>query len=254
MELINNFGAKIYEFETIDSTNIFAKNLCKENPKNGTIIISKEQTNGRGRFGNSWESSKDKGLYYSIIFKKSNENLKYETLTLFICLSITKLLEDYSISSYIKWPNDILINGKKVCGILCETTSNNFEEFVVVGIGINLYHNENDFEGELKRKATSLNLNTPYKIERNFFINNLTNYLFEYYNYFLSNDFENFLLEYTNKSFLVNKKINLNLNGNKLQGTVNGFDKFGKLILKTLDNDLILINSGEVSLENTYNT
>ena len=252
MELINTFNAPIHEFEIIDSTNRFAKNLCKENPKIGTIIISKEQTNGRGRLGNYWESSKDNGLYYSIIFKKFKDDLKYETLTLFICLSITKLLEDYSISSYIKWPNDILINRKKVCGILSEVTSNNFGEFIIVGIGINLYHNENDFPEELRNKATSLNLNTTHKIDRHFFINNLTNHLFKYYNYFLSNDFENFLLEYTNKSFLIDKKVNLNLNGNKLQGIVNGFDKFGKLILKTSDNNLISINSGEVSLENTY--
>ncbi len=252
MNLVNNFNAPIYEFEILDSTNKFAKDLCNKNPKSGTIIIAKEQTNGRGRLGNTWESQKDNGLYYSIVFKKSDAQLKYETLTLFICLSITRLLEEYSISSYIKWPNDILISGKKVCGILSESTSTDFGEFIIIGIGINLYHKMTDFSQEIKNKATSLNLNTTRKINRTFFINSLTDYIFQYYNHFLMDNFENFLLEYTNKSFLVNKKINLNMNGQEIQGIVNGFDKFGRLILKVSQNKSISINSGEISLENIY--
>lgn len=251
MNLINAFDAPIYKFETIDSTNKYAKNLCNTNPKTGTIIISNEQTNGRGRFGNSWESSKNNGLYYSIIFRKEFENLKYETLTLFICLGITKLLEDYSISSNIKWPNDILINHKKVCGILCESISNTYGEFIIAGIGINLYHNKNDFPNELREKATSLKLNTPKIIIKNYFINSFTNYLFKYYNYFLSNNFENFLHEYTDKSYLLNKKIYIKLNENEVNGTVYGFNNFGHLLLKT-DNEIISINSGEISLKNVY--
>lgn len=252
MDLINSFNAPIYEFETIDSTNKYAKIFCTTNPKNGTIIISNEQTNGHGRLGNSWNSSKGKGLYYSIILKKEFKNLKYESLTLFISLGITKLLEDYSINSKIKWPNDILINDKKVCGILCELTSNNNGEFIILGIGINLYHEKNDFPSEIENKATSLKLNTPQPIIRNYFINSLTNYLFKYYNYFISYDFENFLHEYKKKSYLLNKEIKINLNNENINGIVYDFNSEGHLLLKTHDKKIISINSGEVSLRNTY--
>lgn len=251
MNLFNIFSAPIIELKTIDSTNKYAKEFCKKNPENGTIILADEQTNGRGRFGNTWESSKNNGLYYSIIFKKENDNLKYETLTLFICLGITRLLEDYSIPSQIKWPNDILIDGKKVCGILSEFTSTDSGDFIIVGIGINLYHNECDFPDELKHKATSLKLNTPNNIIKTYFINSLTNYIFDYYNYFLFNPFEKFIKEYTDKSCLINKEITLNLKGNEITGTVLGFNSYGHLMLNT-SNKTIEINSGEISLSNTY--
>lgn len=250
MNLFNIFSAPIIEFKTIDSTNKYAKELCKTNPENGTIIIADEQTKGRGRFGNTWESHKNKGLYYSIIFKKL-PNLNYETLTLFICLGITKLLEDYSIESKIKWPNDILINGEKVCGILSEVTQSPNEDYIIIGIGINLYHDKEDFPQELKYKATSLKLHTPNNILKTYFVNSLTNYIFDYYNYFLSNSFESILTEYKNKSFLINKEITLNLNGKQVTGIVEDFNTLGHLILNT-ENEKIEINSGEISLENIY--
>lgn len=251
MNLINIFNAPIYEFETIDSTNKFSKDLCKDNPQNGTIVISNEQTQGRGRLGNSWESSKNKGLYFSIIFKCDTPNLKYELLTLFVCLGITDLLKDYSIHSKIKWPNDILINGKKVCGILSEMVSNSYGSFVVVGIGINLYQTLSDFPPELQEKATSLSLNTEDVIIKNFFVNSLISYLFKYYNYFLEDDFEKFLPKYINKSSIINREITIKLNGVDTSGVVCGFNELGHLLLKK-DNEVISINSGEVSLTHTY--
>ena len=251
MNLFNIFSAPIIELKIIDSTNKYAKDLCKTNPENGTIIIAEEQTNGRGRFGNTWESSKNNGLYYSIIFKKQNKALDYQTLTLFICIGITKLFEDYSIESQIKWPNDILINGKKVCGILSEFTSTDLGDFIIVGIGINLYHNIDDFPLELQNKSTSLKLNCNNKIIKTYFINSLTNYIFDYYNHFLSNPFEMYLNEYKSKSYLINKEITLNLNGEEITGFVIDFTNQGHLVLKTTEETLI-INSGEISLRNLY--
>lgn len=251
MELINAFNAPIYQFDIIDSTNRFAKNLCKNNPQNGTIIISNEQSNGRGRLGNTWESCKDKGLYYSIILKIPDKNIKCELLTLYICLGITELLSDYSIECKIKWPNDILINNKKVCGILSEFISNDNGVFIVVGIGVNLYHSLNDFKDELKDKATSISLNTNSTIIKNFFINSLTSYLFDYYNYFLQDNFEKFIDIYKNKSSLLGKEISIYLNGEFICGIVNGFDDNGCLLLD-IGNKVIPINSGEVTLKDTY--
>lgn len=252
MNLINVFDAPIYEFDTIDSTNKYAKDLCKEYAKNGTIVISNHQTNGRGRLGNSWESPENNGIYYSIIIEKLKDNLKYETLTLFICLGITKLFEDYSISSQIKWPNDILINGKKVCGILSEFTSTPKGDFIVIGIGINVYQNENDFPTELKHKATSLKLNTSTNIIKDYLINNLTSTIYDYYNRFLLNDFKSIKEEYTAKSSLINKEISVCINGNNTYGKVIGFDDYGHLLMKH-ENGLISVNSGEVTLRSVYN-
>ena len=251
MDLINTFDAPIYKFNSINSTNLYAKDLCKKNPKSGTIIISDKQTNGYGRFGNSWESSKNNGLYYSIIFEKSYKNSNYETLPLFVSLAITELLNDYEIISKIKWPNDIMIDDKKVCGILCEKTSNCFGEFIIVGIGINLYHNIEDFPKDLKSKATSLKLHTSNPIIKSYFTNSLTNYLFKYYNYFNFKSFKDFLDEYKTKSYLLNKQVSIKLNNKLNDGIVQDFNENGHIVLK-INNELVSINSGEISLKNIY--
>lgn len=251
MELINIFNAPICEFETIDSTNEYAKKFSKQNPKHGTIIISKNQTNGKGRFGNSWDSKNENGIYYSIILKMNSKNINYETLPLFVCIGITKLFEEYKTSPKIKWPNDILINEKKVCGILCESTKNSHGEFLIIGIGINLLQDENDFPPQIKHKATSLKQNTNIPIIKNNFINRLTQYLFEYYNLFLNKPFKEFIPYYENKSYILNKQISLTLNNENIFGVVCGFNEFGHLILNS-KNKIISINSGEVSLKNAY--
>lgn len=251
MNLNNIFGAQIYEFETISSTNDFSKQLCMNNPKNGTIIIANEQTEGRGRLGKTWSSIKNKGLYFSIIFKCDNNESKYKTLTLIISLAVVDLLKDYSLNPKIKWPNDILINNRKVCGILCEFKQSPHGNFVICGIGINLYQDISDFDEDLKDKATSISLNTNIKIPRNEFINNLISYLHTYYNNFNSSSFKPFLNKYTKLSSLLNKEVYLKINGRDTSGIVIGFNELGYLLLKT-SIKIIEISSGEVTLKNTY--
>ncbi|BAK81616.1 biotin--[acetyl-CoA-carboxylase] ligase [Candidatus Arthromitus sp. SFB-rat-Yit] len=251
MSLNNIFNADIYEFETISSTNDFAKQLCTNSPKNGTIIISNEQTKGKGRLGNTWSSKKDKGLYFSIIFKCINIKSNYETLTLMISLAISDLLKTYSLNPKIKWPNDILIDDKKVCGILCELKQNSHENFIICGIGINLYHDISDFDESIINKATSIILNTNIKIIKYEFINNLISHLHTYYNNFINLSFKPFLDKYISLSSILNKEVCLKINGIDVSGIVDGFDEFGHLLLKR-ENKIIKVSSGEVTLKNTY--
>ena len=251
MDLNNIFGARIYEFENISSTNDFSKQLCMDNPKNGTIVIANEQTKGKGRLGKTWSSIKNKGLYFSIIFKCDNNKSKYETLTPIISLAITDLLKNYSLNPKIKWPNDILINNKKVCGILCEFKQSPHGNFIICGIGVNLYQDISDFNEELRDKATSISINTNIKIIRNEFINNLISNLHVYYNNFNSSSLKPFLNKYTELSSLLNKEVSLKINGYDTSGNVIGFNELGYLLLKT-ENKVIEISSGEVTLKNTY--
>ncbi len=250
MEIINPFNTPIYKFESIDSTNKYGKELCKDNVENGTIILAESQTNGRGRLGNSWDSQKGKGLYYSIILHvKSSPNP--HLITLFMSLALTDLLKDYSINAKIKWPNDILIDGKKVCGILSELIIKPHGRFIIVGIGVNLYQNLSDFREELKHKATSITLNTGSTIIKNFFINSLNTYIYEYYNHFLRGDFKEFLLKYKDRSSLLNKEICVRVHDNMINGIVKGFSDNGNILIETKDRVLSL-NGGEVTLRDTY--
>jgi len=155
---------KILEFEKLKSTQKKAKEIAKE-AEPWTVVVAKEQTGGYGRKGNFWYSPKG-GLYFSVILPKTKiENL--QILTIMVAFCIAKVLkENFDLEPFIKWPNDIYVNGKKVCGVLIE----NFvlgEEIKnsIVGIGLNT--NIKEFPKDLREKATSLEQELKKEINQN---------------------------------------------------------------------------------------
>src|SRR5690606_22693461 len=112
-------GRSVYYFDSIDSTNKKAKEIAIDESE-GAVLIAEEQTQGKGRMGRSWVSPKSKGIWMSIILKPDLEPMKVPKLTLIGAAAVHKALDNMGIKTQIKWPNDILINGKKICGILTE--------------------------------------------------------------------------------------------------------------------------------------
>ncbi|MEM2842664.1 MAG: biotin--[acetyl-CoA-carboxylase] ligase [Candidatus Bathyarchaeia archaeon] len=156
---MNYKNFKIFWFKTVNSTNDIAKKLAEEGFEEGVIVISETQIKGRGRYKRTWFSPKG-GLWFSIILRPKinpNEAFKLSFLTV---LSIAKALNElYNLEVAIKWPNDILINEKKVCGILSETKIKNGKlEFIILGIGINANIPAEVFPKELKGTSTSLKI------------------------------------------------------------------------------------------------
>ena len=146
---------KILEFEKLESTQKKAKEIAKE-AEPWTVIVAKEQTLGYGRKGNFWYSPKG-GLYFSVILPKTKiENL--QILTILAAFCVAKILkEDFNLDSFVKWPNDVYVNGKKVCGILTENFFLGDKiQFSIVGIGLNT--NIENFPEDLQKKATSLKI------------------------------------------------------------------------------------------------
>lgn len=186
-------GKNIIHLDTIDSTNDYAKKIANEEEE-GTAIISEEQTKGRGRIGRIWDSNKTEGIWMSIILKPSITPYKAPFLTLIAGASIVKALSNLGIKSSIKWPNDIVINNKKICGILTELSSE-IERInhIVLGIGINVKTVE--FSQEICNIATSL-YKEGYNISRVDLVRNI----FE--------EFEDLYLEYINNN---NKEKILNI-------------------------------------------
>ena len=130
-------GRNIVHKEEIDSTNSLAK---RENKMpHGTVFMADFQTNGRGRRGNTWISKKNEGLWFSILLKPDNSSDNLSCITLVMGLAVNKALTNFiDIKTGIKWPNDIVLNNKKVCGILSEIAYKNNEiDYIVLGVGIN---------------------------------------------------------------------------------------------------------------------
>lgn len=162
---MNAFPHNSIVLDVVDSTNAWAKKNVSAFPFDmPTLITAREQTKGQGRFGASWISPKDQNLYFTLVERKISENLLLYVEA--AALAIQTLLWDWQLPSLIKWPNDILVDNKKIAGILVEEFTSQEVTWVILGIGINVNMSPDELR-EIDRPATSMkaSLGTQFKIE-----------------------------------------------------------------------------------------
>jgi BirA family biotin operon repressor/biotin-[acetyl-CoA-carboxylase] ligase len=234
---------QIEYFEEIDSTNTYL--LKRKKFDNEILVITNFQTAGRGRFSRNWISNPNENLMFSIglpSFRASD----LSKLSFLTPLSIQESIEEFlDLNLSIKWPNDLIINNKKVCGILIESLiENNENAKVVVGIGINV--NQNDFPDEIKERATSLRLIMNKVISRELLLAKIISKFFEYLILFPDN-FELIYEKYKNKCTGLGKQISLLFNDKIYNGVLNDINKSGELEL-LIDNEKLTFNSGEITI------
>ena len=244
----NIFGKSCFFFNQIDSTNVYANKIAVK-AKEGTVVFADYQTEGKGRFCNKWYSEKGAGIYLSIILKPALNIQKINIINLITAISICNMLKSFNITAYIKWPNDIILNNKKLGGILSQLNyySEN-EKYIVVGVGLNI--NNQNFGHDINQKATSLFLQYNQNFDRikimQTFLQILENMYFEYLK---NKSFNIFLEEYKNLCLNLNKEVMLFYENEKLVGKIIDITENGELIF--LKNDKkIKITSGEVSIRN----
>jgi len=242
----NIIGKKIFQFETIDSTNDYAKKIALEE-LDGTLIISEEQTKGRGRVGRQWYSKSGEGIWMSIILKPDMIPQNAPFITLIAGASIVKALNKLGIKTFIKWPNDIIINNKKVAGILTELSAEVDKiNYIVLGIGINTKTIK--FSQEISEIATSL-YREGYIISRVDIVRAILE------------EFEKLYLQYINKnsrkeilsicrrySSIIGKDVYLIKEDEKELVKCLDMNEYGNLIVRTENNIIKEIISGEVSI------
>jgi len=152
---MESLATQLLRFDSLPSTNLEAAQRAAAGAAEGLCVIAGEQTAGRGRLQRRWVSPKDAGLYFSIVLRPQFEQNSWSLLTLMAAVAVHDALrEAYTIETDIKWPNDILVDEKKLCGILAETVETPTGRAVVVGIGINL--TKDSFPAEIERLATSV--------------------------------------------------------------------------------------------------
>jgi len=229
-------GKNIYCYDEVTSTNTVAKE--KYTRPNGSIFIAKTQTNGRGRMGRTWQSD-NTGLWFSILLKPDIKPDKIPLITLIAGLAVSDEIKN----SYIKWPNDIIIDSKKICGILTELHSLNGNN-VICGIGINV--SAESFPNELKDKATSLAIaNIDYDVNRLFI--DIIERFENYYTRFIKEGFAPFRNEYKQKCITLNSDVTAVIKDKTISGTATDISENGELIISH-DNKIITVSSGEVSV------
>jgi len=243
----------IHFFESIPSTNIPAKNFAVAGALHGTAVIAANQTEGRGRLGKSWYSATGKGLYCSIIVRPDLSLEDYPKITLVAGLSVALVLDRITgRSSQLKWPNDIYFSGKKLAGILTESssmTSGLDERYAVVGIGVNVNNALDDFPLEIRSLVTSILLETTTEFAVEDLFENIRTELLKQLRKFSVGGFGPLLAQWRKKDFLFGRKMEcVSAEGKKVQGVALGPDNQGQLHVKDSDGKIHAVLSGDVRL------
>lgn len=240
-------GRNIYYYDKLSSTNEIAKTLADE-AKDGSLVISEKQIGGKGRLGRTFESPLG-GVWMSIILKPNIEPENASKLTQLAGASLITLLKNMGINSLIKWPNDIYVNGKKICGILTEMKCDMDEiHYLIVGIGINVNFTIEKLPEELHQKATSLKTEFNRTYDRNEFIANFLNIFESYYNDLVVNDnYRKVVKICQENSIILNKEAYLITPKNKEKVQCIGINDDGCLIVRTETGETKKVISGEIT-------
>ena len=243
---------RILRFESLPSTNLEAARQAGEGAPEGLCVISGEQTAGRGRLERQWVSPKGAGLYFSIILRPQFEQSVWPLLTLMAAVAVRDaLLDAYELEADIKWPNDLLVNERKLCGILAETVDTPMGRAVVLGIGINLKHGS--FPVELESVATSVESATGGVADLEMIIEPLVGSLVRYYEILqLAAGPEVIVREWSARSSYANGKRIRIANGDEvLEGTTRGLERDGALRIETDSGAVKVVRAGDVSAVRT---
>lgn len=241
-------GRTVYSVQETASTNTLAKELCREGAPHGALVICKRQTDGRGRRGREWFSQDDNSLCMSIILRPRTTAELLPRYTIASSVAVYHALRYMGIEdAAIKWPNDILINGKKVCGILFDGVFSGSEcECIICGIGINV--NGHPKDRDFSDSATSLFAQTGTLIDREILCAAILDEAEKAFAMCETDEFYTSVMEdYTENSCVLNKRVTIK-SDKDIHGTVTGFDDLGRIILKTDDGNDIAFDSGDVSL------
>lgn len=237
----------IIRLEEVDSTNLYAKkNLI--NLPDKSIILADRQTSGRGRFDRSWIDLGNDNIFMSIILKPSDNFMHcYPNLTQYLSLVLCQTIEEYGLAPKIKWPNDVLIDGKKIAGILSETVMHgNTFNGLVLGVGINLNSDNESLTLIKDKEATALNLEISVdKIDKEEFLNNLLDKFFDNYDKFLANGFAEIKDEYLSRACFMNSSVSVQVFNKKQSGIAKAITDSGELVIEK-DNKEIVLTMGDI--------
>lgn len=244
---------EVLYFDTIDSTNTKAQELAEKGYPSGTLVVADKQESGKGRRGRSWVSPSGTGIFMTLMIKPDINPNNASMLTLVAALAVAKAITSVTgEEAMIKWPNDIVINGKKVCGILTEMNAQfDYINHIVVGIGINV-HNES-FPEEISQMASSLMIEAGGKrFHRAQIIAETMSYFEQYYDTFLkTQDLSALVREYDELLVNRNKSVRVLDPKEPFDGKAMGITPKGELIVETWESRK-LVSSGEVSVRGIY--
>ena len=237
---------RVHVKEVTTSTNDDVRALAAEGAPEGTVVFAEEQVAGRGRRGNLWIAPPRRCLLFSLLLRPKHEPALWPRVTHLAALAVCRAIEPLlaPVAPLVKWPNDVLVRGRKLSGILLESAASSSGGFLILGLGLNVNLGEADFPAELQGAASSLKQETGRTINR-------TDVALKFLEHFATlyptalECFDQALAEVHQRSFLIGKHVTLNQSGCQLSGSVTGFGPGGELRLKAEGTERLL-SSGEL--------
>lgn len=240
-------------FDETDSTNTQAKAYAENGSPHGTLFVAEAQSDGKGRRGRSWDAPAGCNIYMSILLRPDIKTSTAPMLTLVMAVSVAEAIREVcEAEALIKWPNDIVLHQKKLCGILTEMSAEvSHINYVVIGVGVNV--NQEHFSEEIEKKATSIKRETGIFTEREKLIQTITEKFWRNYETFLETEDLSGIVETYNK-LLVNTdhEVRVLEPGNEYTAYSAGVNEKGELLVMTKSGEVKKIFAGEVSVRGIY--
>ena len=244
-------GKTVHFARETDSTNLWIKRLAKEGASEGTLALAEFQSAGRGRLGRSWEVPEGTSVMMSILLRPKFEPQYAPTLTLVMGMAVAKAVKNLGFDVSIKWPNDVVVSHKKICGILTEMGVRDGKiDYAVIGVGINV--NIKEFPEEMADKATSLYLESGKEFDRSQIPGLVMEAFEKYYEKFaatcdlsgLKEEYESILANYNQPVRVLAKE--------PYDGVARGITDGGELLVEKTDGTIVAVSAGEVSVRGLY--
>lgn len=246
------FGQTIHYLEECTSTQTIAYELARNGAKDGTLVIAETQTMGKGRMSRPWESTKGKGIWMTIIIRPDILPHQAPQFTLVAAVSIVNAMKSlcHQFSPYIKWPNDILINGRKCTGILTEMIAEmDRVQCLLIGMGINVNQELSDFPEELHPIATSLRIEEKKPLNRAELVGTILNYLEKYCDLYVKDGFAPIKLLWEEASGTIGKRIRATTLTEVIEGKAIGITESGVLEIQLDNGEIKNVYSADIELK-----
>lgn len=242
-------GKTIIHRESIPSTQRLAHELALDGAKHGTIVIADEQTKGKGRTDRTWHSEKGKGIWMSIILRPTILPYLAPQLTLLTATVLANVLDEYAnIKPQIKWPNDILIDGKKMAGILTEMQAEQDKVlYVIIGMGININQIQTDLPEDIKTRATSLKMETDKNWDMLPIIQQIIQTFELKYTHYIDHGFNQVKQTWENYGFKLNERLQIKTGNKVWEGVFLGIAEDGALVAKKETGAIEKVYSAEIA-------
>jgi BirA family biotin operon repressor/biotin-[acetyl-CoA-carboxylase] ligase len=244
--LVTGLVKKVRVFDTVSSTNTKAKEFARKGEPHGTVLISRAQKKGRGRFDRVWNSPTG-GIYFSIILRPDSFTFNEATLMpLWSAVAVSDSLFSYGLHPAIKWPNDVRVNEKKIAGILIESEGmENRLSWVILGIGVNLNTDLNQFPSDLEPKITSVSNELGVMVDYHVFLKQLFYQLDTQYQLYINKDYDTILREWKRYSDTIGRTVRIVTSSGEILGKAWDIDRSGFLVVKTGSGEYKKITTGD---------